>query len=128
VEDSIARKVIMKPTLPVAALVVVAGLAAAPSEERSFHGQIVEIDLEGSILVVESSQSGHTIELRFEVDELTEIRASRHWERETAKELDEPMPIALSALELGDDVEIRYQVVKGTNVATVIERSRARHA
>jgi len=119
----------MKSMLTASLLVLVAASMGAPTEELSFRGEIVEVDIEGSLLVVRARKADDDVERLFEVDErATKIRDSVPPQLAPGPDPDEPTPIALADLNVGDYVEIHYDVVKGRNVATLIERNRARHA
>lgn len=111
-----------------AALVLVAAWPANRGEELSFHGEVVEVDIEGSRLVVKARKAEDWVEMRFEIDDLTEIRARGLSELSPGDPRREPVPITPSDLEVGDHVEIRYRIVHGKNVAKLIERNRAGHA
>jgi hypothetical protein len=119
----------MTSTLTAMFLFLVAASVGAPGEELSFRGEIVEVDLEGSLLVVKARKAGDAVERLFEVDELsTKIRDGVPPELAPGRERDEPTPIVLADLKVGDYVEIHYETIKGRNIATLIERNRARHA
>ena len=108
------------------AVLAVAAIQQPPDAEKSFRGEIVDVDLEASSIVVKARRGDDWVELSFEVKVTTEI-LSRSF-GEDGQERGEPMPIALSALQTGDGVLVRYELVKGRNVAAFIERTTVQHA
>lgn len=111
----------MRWTLILSFASVLACSSAAGLEELVMRGEVAEVDLEGSLLVVAATGSDGRAERLFEVDELTEIRGY-------VEGNEEPVLITLADLAPGDHVQVRYERVGGKNVATRIVRRHAERA
>lgn len=119
----------MKSTFAATLWLFLVASPCARTENLSFQGEVVDVDADGSLLVVRGRKGVETPERTFEVNErTTEIFDRVLSELVPGEERPDPKPIAFTDLEPGDNVEIWYKVVRGRNVATLIERNRPRNA